>query len=387
MREFDHYVDVAVIGGGLIGLSIAYHMTDFPGEICVINGDQDGKASLAGAGMLTPTCEWDTRMPDYFTNLLKEARHYYKEFIGKLCKDKNVNDLNMEYHKRDYLILDLIEKNRDLTNRFTKLQEKEFEVNWLQPYEVANIEPNINASAINGAIQVKNDSLVNPRALHSNLISRVKKLTKIIDGNIISAEKMGEGFLLTLDTNQTIYCERVVIATGAWSYEVAQLFDIDIPISPVKGQIIEFGGKTNLLNSILYMPVGACGCLLERSPGKYILGTSEEYADTEVTNTSKVIASILNRVNEVFIPARDFVITDMWSGFRPISPDELPIIDQTKDQKITIATGHHRNGILLAPLTGKIVRDLMYKKKNEYDITHYSASRVMGLHYRFGSKY
>src|SRR5262249_48189982 len=144
-----------------------------------------------------------------------------------------------------------------------------------------------------------------------------------------------------------------------WSYEVAHLFHQQVPVTLAKGQIIQLSGTPRLLNHILYLPVGACGCLLERAPGTYIAGTSEEYSTADVSNTSRVVAAILSRINQVFLPAGDFVVEDMWSGFRPLSPDELPILGLAADPRIVIATGHFRNGVLLAPITGLIVQALI----------------------------
>jgi glycine oxidase len=182
-------------------------------------------------------------------------------------------------------------------------------------------------------------------------------------------------------------CSRVIIAAGAWSFEVAEKFHLEVPVSPVKGQIVQLSGVSGLLKHILYMPVGACGCLLERAPGIYITGTSEEYTSAEVTNTSKVVAAILTRINEVFLPAGDFIIDDMWSGFRPITPDEQPIISLSSDLRIILATGHFRNGVLLSPLTGLIVKSLLEEREPAVNIQPYHYARKFHAQYRFASAY
>jgi glycine/D-amino acid oxidase-like deaminating enzyme len=230
--------------------------------------------------------------------------------------------------------------------------------------------------------------MINPRALHHLLCAcLVHHQIDLLDANLLSVQERGEDFLLTLDTSQTRLSPRVIIAAGAWSFEVAALFHLNVPVSPARGQLIHLSGVPGLLQHILYMPAGACGCLLERAPGRYIAGTSEEHLSAEVCNTSKVVAAILTRINHVFLPAGDFVIDEMWSGFRSITPDELPIIGVSPDPRIIVATGHYRNGVLLSPLTGLLIRSLLDGETLNICLDPYQYQRAYPAPYRFASAY
>ena len=379
--------DVVIIGGGLVGLCIAFHLMGSQRKVGVVLGTHQGRASLAAAGMLTPTCEWSPETPRSFLEFMRNGRDYYKEFLTNVCKNPHL-EREIGYAERPFLLLDLLENDRDLSSRVESLQETGSNVVWLDRQDVFKREPNINPEVIRGAILISQDGVVNPRALHHLLLERISQQhVDPLNANLLTVEEHGDDFMLLLDNDTTLVCSQVIIAAGAWSFEVAEKFHLAVPVSPVKGQIVQLSGVSEILHHILYMPAGACGCLLERSPGIYIAGTSEEYVSAEVTNTSRVVASILTRINEVFLPAGHFVKDDMWSGFRPITPDELPIIGVSSDPRIIIATGHYRNGVLLSPLTGLIVKLLVEGREPLVNIQPYRYQREFHSHYRFASAY
>lgn len=381
--------DVLIIGGGLIGLSCARHLVDSQLTVGVVLGTQRGAASGAAAGMLTPTCEWGAATTPAFLNLMRAGLAYYPEFLARFFPAMDEHR-DFGFYRKQFLLLDLVENQHPLTERFQALVELGAPVTWLAQREVWHLEPHINPDAIRGAVLVDNEGIVNPRALHEVLrLSLVEATVDVFPANVLVSEEHGKQFVVTLDDGQQIQAAQVLIAAGVWSTEIAAQFHITLPVTVAKGQMIQFSGRTGLLQRVLYMPTGACGSLLERSPGVYIAGTSEEFVAADCTNTSRVIATILGRVNEVFLPAGDFEISDLWSGFRPFTPDELPMIGQTADPRIYVATGHFRNGVLLAPLTGKIIASLLTGAENASPVPlpSFAAERAFLPFYRFGSSY
>lgn len=384
--EARHY-DVLIVGGGLIGLCSAAHLLSSQRSIGVIMGTHKGIASLAAAGMLAPTCEWNAEMPLTWLEFLRQGRDYYPSFLQQIG-NALATQSDLGYAQRRFLLLDLIEKTTDLAQRLANLWAVGSAVAWLSRQEVVVLEPQINPDVIRGAIAITDDGIVNPRALHRVLCAYLaERGVDLIAGNVQAVDDRGDDLELTLDSDVHLRGSRVVIAAGAWSYEVAATFHLSAPVMPVKGQIIQLSGPPGLVNSVLFMPAGACGCFFERSPGLYITGTSEEYVSPEVTNTSRVVAAILTRVNEVLYPAGELVIHDLWSGFRPFTPDELPIIGWSTDPRVLLATGHFRNGILLAPLTGLIVSELLEGRESPVDLRLYAAQRPFLTPYRYGSAY
>lgn len=379
--------DVVIVGGGLVGLCSAFYLRRPGRKIGVILGTQPGQASQAAAGMLTPTCEWSPEMPRPFLDFLQQGRACYHEFLSTLLAGLHSKETT-GYAERDMLLLDLVENTTTLDSRFAGLQQAGARVSWLNRQQVCMREPSLNPEAIRGAICVTGDAVINPRALHHVLQGYLgQQQIELLDANLLCVQEQGEDFLLTLDTSHTLLPSRIIIAAGAWSCEVAALFHLSVPVAPVRGQLIQLRGLPGLLQHILYLPAGACGCLLERAPGRYLAGTSEEYLAADVCNTSKVVAAILTRINAVCLPAGDFVIDEMWSGFRPMLPDELPMISVSSDPRIIVATGHYRNGVLLSPLTGLLVRSLFDTETPALDLDPYRFHRAYPAPYRFASAY
>lgn len=378
--------DVIIIGGGLVGLCAAVHLIEGQYRVGVLMGTHKGSASLAAAGMLTPTCEWSPEAPPFWLEFLRNGRNYYQEFLAKIRDDSQDNESG--YTEKPFLLLDLLENENGLGSRFEHLQSAGANVTWLNRPAVSQLEPYLNLETARGAIRIVGDAVVNPRALHRLLLEHLSQQgVDLLDANLLAVKERGDNFTLLPDNGNALVCPRVIIAAGVWSFEVAEKFHLEVPVSPAKGQIVQLSGAASLLNHVVYMPVGACGCLLERTPGIYIAGTSEEYISAEATNTSRVVAAILTRINDVFLPAGDFVINDMWSGFRPITPDELPIIDLSPDPRIILATGHFRNGVLLSPLTGLIVKSLFEGEEPVVNIQPYRYLRKFHTQYRFASAY
>lgn len=295
--------DIAVIGGGLVGLSAAFHLAGSKRTLTVISGTRKGKASDAAAGMLTPACEWCPDASPAILEFLRTGRQYYDDFLESLLGSADRYQ-QVNYLPKQFLLLSLLEDEADPMQRFRKLTELKTQAEWLTPAEVYRSEPNINPDTLRGAILISGEGVINPRALQRVLAEQLaRRNVAIMPANVAAVSDQGSAFVLALDDGRDIVCSRVVIAAGVWSSEVAEKFGLDVPVSFSKGQTIQLAGPRGLLRNVLYMPVGACGCLLERSPGQYIAGTSEEYTTPEVSNTSKVVAAILGRINSIFRPA------------------------------------------------------------------------------------
>lgn len=375
--------EVAVIGAGLVGLCCGLEIAA-TNEVLVLSAGEDGKASNAAAGMLAPACEWDPWMSGDFVDLLRRGREYYPVFLERL----GIRPAEVGYAPRDFLLLDLLENDGDLSGRMRGMRASGANVEYVDARAATAIEPGLNADAIRGLVRVSEDSVVNPRALQRRILDALPASCRVIPARALGAKTEGASIELAT-TAGTVRAERVVIAAGAWSYEIGQMLGVDVPTSPVKGQMVELRGAPGLIASIVYMPAGGCGCLLERSPGVYIAGTSEEATSPTLGNTSRVIGAILSRINRVFHFAGQLEVADMWAGFRPITPDELPIIGVSSDPRIIVATGHHRNGVLLAPLTGRIVARVLDGTTHElgFSIAPYHPDRPLRPQYPLASAY
>ncbi|MCK7624494.1 FAD-dependent oxidoreductase [Streptomyces sp. RS10V-4] len=377
-------VDVAVVGDGLIGMSTALHLHRRYLSAAVIGGTPQGRASTAAAGMLTPACEYDPWMPQEFYELLHKGLDYYPEFLSAF----GFAPETVGYRPTDFTLLDLVERPDSLRSRTEWMDKYGIDHRWLSAAEVCEVEPQLSPRAFRGAIRITGEAVVNPRALLQAMTEWVtEEGSQVLGGGLAGVGDERGRLRLTTGGGDTVVADQVVIAAGAWSDRVGRAFGLDIPVCPVKGQIVRLSGPPGLLNSVVFMPSGGCGSIVSRSPGEYIVGTSEEYLRPEADNTAGVVGAVLGRLCSVVPEAAEWRIEEMWSGFRPMTSDELPVISRADDPRIVVATGHHRNGVLLTPVTGRLVAALVDDEAPGLSLDRFRYGRPLRPHTRFATKY
>jgi glycine oxidase len=384
--EPNEHVDVAVLGDGLIGLSTAFHLRAAGFTVAVVGGPPTARASTAAAGMLTPACEYDPWLCQEFLDLLKAGARYYPEFLGGGWTTPD----EVGYRRTDFTKLDLAERDEhgeSLESRMEWMPKLGFDCEWLDPADVCRWEPNTSPVAFRGGIRIHDEALVNPIALWERLLEAVRERgVPVRPGPVTGLEERGERIAVSADSG-VVLADRVVLAAGVWTADIARLAGLDVPLCPAKGEMVQLQGPPGLLNSVLFLPSGGCGSIVERSPGTYVVGTSEEYLEPHEHNTPGVIGTVMTRLCTVLPAAARWRIERMWTGFRPMTSDELPVLDVAEDPRFVVATGHHRNGILLGPLTGRIVAGLVEGATTELDLSPFAYGRTLRPHARFASKY
>jgi glycine oxidase len=171
--------------------------------------------------------------------------------------------------------------------------------------------------------------------------------------------------------NRTLEAAHIVIASGVWSGGLAGL-QPPIPIYPRKGQILSLG-----------MPAGAFRRMIRwensyfspRSTGELVVGATNEDAGFDLSNTPGGIGRLLMDAQQISSHAGAYPILETWAGLRPATPDGLPILGPSAIPGVFYATGHYRNGVLLAPITAAIVSDLIEGRSPALSIDAYSPSR------------
>lgn len=378
------FADVAIVGDGLIGLSIAYHALRSGFSVAVLSDERLGRASTAAAGMLTPACEYDPWMVGQLLDLLKASQAYYPDFLRDWTTFESVG-----YRSTDFTLIDLHERVEPLQGRMEWLPKLGFDCEWLEPSRVCELEPNLSPAAFRGGIRVRDEAVVNPIALWEALGAEVARLGAArIPSGVVGFDEQGDRVVATMGNGTSITVDRVVLAAGSWTLEAARLAGLNVPVCPVKGQMVLLRGPTQLIGSVIYMPSGGCGSIVERAPGQYILGTSEEYLEPVTDNTAGVIGAILGRLCTVLPAATEWKIDRMLVGFRPMTSDELPILGTAGDSRFLVATGHHRNGVLLTPITGRLIAGMLSGQPfDAVDLTPFQYGRSFRPYARFASKY
>ena len=357
MDSIKHTADVAVIGGGVIGLTIARALAHRgAGDVCLIERNAVGyEASFAAGGMLAPQAEANSQ--DDFFHLACRSRDLYPNFAAALLDETGI-DIELDTTGTLYVALtyhDLveIEKRYDWQNAAGLAVEK------LTPSQARELEPCINADVL-GALRFPLDVQVENRRLLAALTNSVSNLgVSILTGASVESVKIERDRVTGVITSRgVISCPSVVIAAGTWSSLIKLSPASEKPalvIEPVRGQMISFDARPQVTRHVIYSPRGY---IVPRQDGRLLAGSTSERAGFAKQVTAGGISTILKNALEISPSVASLPIIDTWAGLRPRSPDSLPVLGPCDEiGGLFYATGHYRNGILLAPATGELITE------------------------------
>ena len=357
--------DVVVVGGGIIGLSIARELAGRKSVLLLDRGDTGQGTSRAAAGMLTPLSEADDQGP--FFQLSRASLAMYDQFVDDLRRESSID---VDYSTAGVLCLACSQQTASTQRRRYEWQHRAgFNVALLSADEVQRMEPLVTAPVIN-ALFLPDERGVAPRRLVNALReSCLQRGVEIRTGVHVGA--ISPNTIHFADT--TIEASSIIIASGVWSGEFRGVVP-SIPVSPRKGQILS-----------LAMPPGAFHHMIRwnhsyfvpRSTGELVVGATNEDVGFDVSITPAGLGRLLMDAQSISSHVGSYPILETWSGLRPATPDELPIIGPSDVPGVYYATGHYRNGVLLAPITAAIVADLVNARQPRIDISPYSPTRFL----------
>lgn len=353
MASFKGSADVVIVGGGVIGLTVARALA-LRGvrDVCLVErGNLGTEASWAAAGMLLPQVEADAQ--DEFFNLACQSRDLYPAFAAALREETGID---VELDTTGTLYLALTEHDHEeIEKRYDWQTRAGFSVERLSATEARDLEPCISESTL-GALRFPKDIQVENRRLLSALANSVKKLgvTTLTQTTVDSLLFEGDRVHGVQTSRGSISCSKVVIAAGSWSSFIKTSSPIP-KIEPVRGQMVCLEAKPQLTRHVIYSPRGY---LVPRQDGRLLAGSTSEKAGFAKCVTAGGIATILRNALEISAAIADLPVADTWAGLRPRAPDGLPVLGPCGGiDGLFCATGHYRNGILLAPLTGELISE------------------------------
>lgn len=355
--------EITIIGGGVIGLSIARALHKRGAErITVIERGTCGReASWSAAGMLAPNAE--TEVIDDFYRFCSASNALYPQFAAELLEETGID---IELRQTGTLELAFDETGAEhLGGKYERQIAANIFVERLSSDDVLRLEPAVSEDVVFG-LHYPTDGHVENRKLVTALIAYAgKNGIEIIENSEVRIEngqlKMDNGqFGSTINSPLSTVNSplTIIVATGAWSSFIKPA----LSVKPIRGQVLEFDGGKRLLSGVIY---GAGAYLVPRADGRILVGaTSEDVGFVkEVTETG--VRELTDAAVRTVPAMADLKMTDAWSGFRPFAPDGLPVIGELDE--MFVATAHYRNGILLAPVTAEIVADkIMNGTDSEY---------------------
>ena len=363
--------DVIVVGGGVIGLSIARELVRRGvHDVVLVERSQPGaEASSAAGGILGPQVEADHA--DEFFRLSCASRDMYPEFAAALREETGID---VELDTTGTLYLGFTEQyEAELRQRYEWQKSQGLSVEWLSGDEARRHEPKI-SDRVACALRFPNDIQVENRHLITALTRANEKLgVRLLSNcNVLSLTLERKAICGVETSSGSIRAPVVVIAAGAWSSLIGCVRP-SINIEPVRGQMLCFKPSSQIAQHVIY---SARGYLVPRKDGRLLAGSTSEHAGFENCVTDEGLRTIRSMAAEIIPMLRDFPLADSWAGFRPCAEDGLPVLGPTEDVRgLFFATGHYRNGILLAPITGKLIADAIVYGASTPQLSTFSPTR------------
>ncbi len=348
-------VDVAVIGAGVIGLSIAWALAKRGLAVAVFDrGDAGAGASLAATGMLAAAAEHETGGENLLALALQSQREW-PEFRSAVEADAGVA---IDYRDEGTLLVAL---GRDEVERlrFRHAQQRRdgLDTQWLGGLDVRRIEPALRPSVTAG-ILCRGDHQVDPRRLVPALATALRVRGGLVLANcpVAALEASGDGVSAVVTPKGRCRTSTVVAASGAWIADGHLPSSVDIPLRPLKGQALALRSTPGTLSRIVWTEQVH---LAPKTDGRLIVGATMEDAGFDPTITAGGVLALLEGVHRALPSSEEMQIEAIWSGFRPTTDDDAPVLGATTVPGLVVAAGHHRNGILLAPATASAIADLV----------------------------
>ncbi len=341
---------VLVIGGGIIGCSIAYEFAKRGIQVSIVERGQIGhEATSAAAGILAAHA--DSIVSDEFWQLLKDSQNMFQDWKHQL---ETFSDVHINYEERGIIRL-CYEEKEELWLR-QKIATLSSDSVWRSKDELTHEIPTIGEHVL-GGVEWASDHQVNPHQLALALRVALQKYNvKIFEG--VEATSFTTSSPRTIDgarlaDGRTIKANHVVIAGGAWTGNLLKSLGWTLPIHPVQGQCYQVRPKISLTSRILYTQ----NChIVPKSDGTVIVGQPQQHSGFEKKLTIESITSLHDQAVSILPGLKDAEFIRSWVGLQPATPDGWPILGQMVGYGgLTIASGHFKTGILLAPITGKAV--------------------------------
>ncbi len=365
--------DVIVVGAGVIGCSIAYNLAKAGARVVVLDrGSVGGQASGAAAGLLAPLSE--AVGPGPFLELGLESLRLFAPLAEEL---RERTGMDVGYRPSGLLRVALDEEeSRTLRRRRAWQDAAGVRLTWLDPERAREAEPALTRELL-GALYYPSEHQVSGPALVRALTSAARDLgCTFREGvNVDALETERNRVLGVRAAADTMPAGEVVIANGAWAAAWSDVLQVHLPIRPVRGQMIALRTVAAPLRQILYTHDGY---MVSKPEGLTYVGATVEEAGYDAQPTAAGVAKLLALVPRLTPGLRDAIFSHAWAGLRPATPDGLPLLGRLPGwQGVVIAGGHFRNGVLLAPITGVLIADLVRRGRPRLPLEAFDPARFL----------
>ncbi len=345
-------MSIVVIGGGVIGYSVAHALAERGAPVQVVDMRGPGcGATRASAGMLAPYIEGHD---DTLLKLGVASLAMYDGFLHRVDADAGQTT---EYSRSGTLqIAQTRRHSEELSRASVRLSRQQVAHHLLTDVDIRALEPLLATDVQNGLL-VPTHGYVHVPQLMTALTRAASRrgVTSRLDRVLKLVAKAGR--VQVIGEDATLDAEVVVVAAGSWSGQLEMPPSVLIPVRPIRGQSLELGFQSPQLSHIVW---GDSCYLVPWQNGSMIVGATVEDVGFDEASTAEGIGFLQARAEAVLPSAASAPVREVRVGLRPATVDELPLVGWSSTIRgVCLATGHYRNGILLAPLTAKLVADLV----------------------------
>lgn len=374
-------VDLTIVGGGIIGLSLAYEAATVGRSVVVVERHLCGSgATPVAAGMLAPVSEAEPTLPELLEFGLDSCR-LYPDFVARAEAD---SAMKCGYRTEGTLSIAVDrDQMEQLEHRAAAHEELGLKAERLSARDVLQLEPGLNARIV-GGLRTEIDCQVDPRALSAALVAAARARGVVFANatELASVELGPSGAVcgvslrsaeepMGADTpDNRIETGNLVLCAGAWTRELIPELGA-LPLYPVKGQVIRLRGEIPISHVVTSPHV----YLVPRSGDELVVGASIEEQGFDDRPTAGVTMDLLGQAWRILPSVYELEVAEINVGFRPALPDHMPAIGPIDLPGVFVATGHYRNGILLAPATAKYLLELMDTGEIPEAIARFSPGR------------
>jgi len=347
---------VIVIGAGVVGATIAWELAAAGAKVRLIDARTPGDgATRASAGVLAPYIEGHPASP--LRDLGRESLDLYDDFIARLKDDSHSE---VVYERSGTLEVALtVEEAERLGAESGALFKDGVEARWVPPALLPEIEAGVSPRA-EGGLLVPMHGYVGVSSLTAAAVTAAlgRGAQVVVETGAITVSPSQGGGVLVRTTTGTLEADRAVLAAGSWSSRITIEGAAAVPVRPIRGQLLQLAARRGLLQRVIW---GSAGYLVPWPDGSVLVGATVEDVGFDEGSTQEARRALMAMASALVPGLGEADLVDARAGLRPRGPDDLPLLGPSSVVPgLIYATGHYRNGVLLAPLTAQVVRRLVF---------------------------
>ena len=362
-NSVEQHSDILIVGGGVIGLTTAYHLAQRHVSVTVVDRQAVGQeASGAGAGMLPPGNFQNAKTPE--ARLRAYSHQLWTDLSTDLLQRTGIDN---GYRRCGAVEVCSTPGQRELESQVAGWRDEGIVVEDLDRLGLESKIAGLNEEFCSGVFLPDFGQARNPRHLKSlatacrqlgvEIVEHADHLSlHVSDNNVVSAKMPTRRFV----------ADQICVTAGSWSAQLLESVCFALPVRPVRGQVVQL-----LLPQLPFSCVVEMGrrYIVPRADGLILIGSTEEYAGFEKRNTSEGVSGLLRFAESIAPELKDAEVVRCWAGLRPGSPDELPFLGRVPGfENLFVGAGHFRSGLQMSPGTGAVLADLLMNHSPAIDL-------------------